>query len=332
MKKFVLIGAGLFIIFALISSVILNLVLIGGNADAFSSSLGADHESLFEEVRLSGSGRDKIAVVELTGVIGYSYTGDIGGNMVDEFVAKMKQVRTDPQIKAVILRVNSPGGEVTASDILYHHVKKTDEIKPVVVFMESVAASGGYYSAIGGRYLMANDLTITGSIGVLMQTFNAEGLAGKVGVSMVTFKSGKLKDLLNPFRPVSEEEMGVVQALIDESYGRFVGLVAEERGLDENELREGIADGRILSGTQALKEKLIDGTGYFEDAVKKAADLAGIREDSKVVVIQAPFNLGKFLKIFGKTEATEVKVNIGPESLRLENGKLYYVSPHLIGQ
>ena len=152
----------------------------------------------------------------------------------------------------------------------------------------TVGASGAYYAAMGSSYVMATDLTITGSIGVIMQSFTFAGLMDKVGVKSYTFKSGKYKDILNPMREPTPGETNLVQDLIMEVYDKFVGIVAKERKMDLDGLKSGLADGRILSGKQAKDAGFIDEVGYFDDAVGKAKALANIKE-AKVIRYIAPF-------------------------------------------
>jgi len=318
----------LFLIVALVASLTFNIIQLGA-----SQQLEIPN---FEETLLGGdaSSKDKIAVINLYGVISYSTPGEVYETAIDDFVGKLKQVRDDDSIKAVIIRMDSPGGEVTASDVLYHHVVETNAKKPVVIYMESVAASGAYYTAVGGEYIMANELTITASIGVIMQAINYQSLADKIGVSVLTFKSGELKDLLNPMRPVTEKEKALVQGLINETYDKFVGIVAKERHLDEAKLRSGSADGRILSGKQALKDGLIDGTGYFENAISKAIELSHADKKSAVVNLEAPYSFSRIFRALGESHAagSRVSVEIGPKQLELQTGKLYYISSHLFGK
>jgi len=327
MKKVIFICLTLFLLVALATSLVLNLYLFGYGIK------GSDNE--FSEFHLDGSRSlhgDRVAVIDIYGVIGYSMAGELYPSMVEDIQAKLKQAREDDAVKAVLLRIDSPGGEVTASDVIFHDVVKTNKTKPVIAYIDSVGASGAYYSAIGARHIMANELSITASIGVILETMNFQGLGDKVGVQSVIFKSGKMKDLLNPFRPVSPEERTYVQGLIDETYSKFVGLVAKQRHLDEATLRSGIADGRIISGKSAVQEHLIDSTGYFEDAMAKARKLGGLPGDAAVVELQAPMRLGRLLKFLGQAPVNTVQVNLGPESVKLEAGKLYYISQHLFAR
>lgn len=328
MKNVLLIIFSLLVLSVLAVSLILNGVLIFKS----DSSLSMSSTNSFEEIHMDGTSSylsDRVAVVDLFGVISYGIEGEYFETMVDDFTGKLAQARDDDSIKAIVIRIDSPGGEITASDVIYHHICKADKIKPVLIYMESVAASGGYYSAVGGRYIMANELTITGSIGVILQTINVEGLAAKVGVTSPTFKSGKMKDVLSPTRAMTEEERVFIQKMIDETYGKFVGIVAKERGLIEKDLREGVADGRIISGKEAVVEGLIDETGYFEDALAKARQFAKLEEDAPVVRLVARPNFSRFFRFFGSTPQTKVELNLGMPSIKMEAGKLYFMSQHL---
>ena len=140
---------------------------------------------------------DKIAVITLRGLISTGINGNVGESMVDDLRWQLEQARNDDEVRAIVLEVDSPGGEVTASDMIYNAVAKTRAKKPVVVYMESLAASGGYYVSCGGKFLMANETSITGSIGVIIQTLNYEQLFNKIGLASVVFKSGKFKDMSN---------------------------------------------------------------------------------------------------------------------------------------
>jgi protease-4 len=325
MKKVIFGIIGLFVALILVVSLCLNLFLISGSMGGLSTVKN------FEELKVEGSSSfaDKVAVVDLFGVISYGVQGDYYETMVDDFIGKLTQALEDDSVKAIVIRIDSPGGEVTASDVIYHQISKADEVKPVVIYMESVAASGGYYSAVGGRYIMANELTITGSIGVILQTINVEGLAAKIGVTSPTFKSGKMKDVLSPTRAMTEEERKFIQDMINETYGKFVGVVAKERNLDEAKLRAGVADGRIVSGKAAVAEGLIDQTGYYEDALAKAREFGKLADDAPVVRLIARPSFSKLFRIFGEAQPSKLQVTIGPESLNMETGKLYFMSQHL---
>jgi protease-4 len=317
----IILGTGLVVSFLIIIAL---LVEAGGNMNRYRE---------FQEELVDGNTRDatgKVALVDIYDVISYGMAGQLYETMVEDFTAKLRQASLDNEVKAVLVRIDSPGGEVTASDALYDAIARLDETKPVLVFIQSLGASGAYYAAMGAREVMAHELAITGSIGVILQTLNFQEASNKIGVSSVTFKSGKMKDLLNPFRPLEPEEQVFVQHLIDNTYGKFVGIVAKERKLDEEELRAGVADGRILTGAEALGVKLIDSTGYLHDAMARAREMGELSADAPVMHYVAPFSLGKLAEIFLKQEPPKVEVSLGPRTVRLEAGKLYYISPQAL--
>jgi protease-4 len=245
--------------------------------------------------------------------------------MVDDMRAALEQARGDDRVKAVVLEIDSPGGEVTASDTIYNAVVKTRAKKPVVIYMETLAASGGYYISCGGKFLMANETTITGSIGVIIQTFNYEHLLNKIGLASVVFKSGKFKDMLNGARPITPEERELVQGFVMKTYDKFLGIVAKERNLPAESLRNTVADGRILSGKEAFDHKLIDGLGQLEDAFAKAKQLASASE-AKVVKYGAPFSLSRFFRAFGETGNSKISLELPKELIpQLESGRAYFL-------
>jgi protease-4 len=323
----------LFVLVLLAGSVLLNflLVLTIGAKSGHGGSSTVEKVEEFDQELVDGSetASEKIAVVELSGPIMSNVAGLVGETMIDDVVYKLRQAAADDKVKAVILRIDSPGGEVNASDVLYHETAKVRAKKPVIVYMDSVAASGGYYTAMGGSWVMASELTITGSVGVIMQTINYKDLLGKVGVKSLTFKSGKMKDLLNPSRDITPEEQAFVQALIDETYSKFVGIVAKERKQDVNLLRNGLADGRILTGKQALEAGFVDQLGYFEEAVAQARE-RGKAEKAMVIRYRAPFHFSRLFRMFSESEMQKtIKIQVGPENLKLEAGKAYFLSTHL---
>jgi protease-4 len=268
---------------------------------------------------------NKVAVISLRGLISSGVAGNVGESMVDDLRWELEQARNDDKVRAVVLEVDSPGGEVTASDMIYDAVVKTRAKKPVVVYMESLAASGGYYVSCGGKYLMANETSITGSIGVIIQTLNYEQLFNKIGLAAVVFKSGKFKDMLNGARPITPEEREYVQSFVMKTYDKFLGIVARERNLPADALRNGIADGRILSGRDALDDKLIDGLGQIEDAYGKAKEL-GHAADAKMVKYGPPFSLGRVFRMLTKSGDTKIELSLpGQLSPQLESGRAYFL-------
>jgi protease-4 len=300
----------------------------GGKAG--KRGLSSDGE-LEEKIVESGSDSTRIALISLHGLISSSAAGAGGTSMVEEIKTELRQAEKDPAVKAVVLSVDSPGGEVTASDILYNAVRRVVAAhKPVVVSMGSLAASGGYYVSCGGSWLMANDTTFTGSIGVIIQTFRYNDLLGKIGIAPVTFKSGAFKDMLSGTREMTPAEKEYVQGLVMQTYGKFVGIVAKQRRLPEEQLRAGIADGRVVSGKDALAAGLIDEIGEVEDAYHKARDLAHA-PGAAIISYEAPFRFGRLLRAFGADSTSwaspvqgKVEINLIQQLLpQLEPGKAY---------
>lgn len=319
----------IFLFVALCGSVLFNMVLA---VTAFNRLSGTSHEEerlpRFRETILERGGRgsdDKIAVIPLRGLISSSLPGSVGDSMVDDLRYALEQAREDDDVRAVVLEIDSPGGEVTASDVIYHAVVKTRARKPVVVYMDSVTASGGYYVACGGKYLIANDTTITGSIGVIIQTLNYEQLFNKVGLASVVFKSGKFKDMLNGARPITPEEREYVQGFVMATYEKFLGIVAKERNLPADSLRNTIADGRILSGRDAHDHKLIDGLGQIEDAFGKAKELSKA-PDATIVKYGPPYSISRFFRALGKGAETKLEVTLPKQLMpQLESGRAYFL-------
>lgn len=309
------------LVIVLVVSLLLNVAMVG------RKSSGAVGE-LDERVVRSGSGPERIVVIPVRGVISSSVPGRSGTSMVEEIKIQLRQAANDPKVKAIVLAVDSPGGEVTASDILYNAVRRVRDQskKPVVVSMGSMATSGGYYTACGGSFLMANPTTFTGSIGVIIQSFRYDALLNKIGLAPVTFKSGAFKDMLSGTREMTPEEKAYIQNLVMETYGIFLGVVARERHLDEAKLKAGIADGRVVSGNDALKEKLIDGLGEIEDAYDKARELANV-PNATVVAYETQFSLSRIFQYLGSEESRgKVEINLTQKLIPvLEPGRAYWL-------
>ena len=317
----------IFLFIALCASLFVNFVLMIAAFQRLGGIREPEPIPRFREILLQKGARattDKIAVITMRGLISSSIPGSVTDSMVDDLRTALQQAREDSRVKAIVLEVDSPGGEVTASDEIYSAVVKTRARKPVVVYMDSLAASGGYYVSCGGRFLMANETTITGSIGVIIQTLNYEQLFNKIGLASVVFKSGKFKDMLNGARPITPEERELVQNFIMSTYDKFLGIVAKERNVPADLLRNTIADGRILSGKEALQNKLIDGLGELDDAFTKAKQL-GNAPDAKVVKYGPPFSLSRLFRVFGQSES-KIELQL-PKQLvpQLESGRAYFL-------
>lgn len=308
---------------------------------------GARAAAALEEVTIEeNESNNKIVVVDISGVI--SGEGSEEGMSMPELLrAELNRAASDDAVKAVVLRVDSPGGEVLASDELYRSMREfqNSSHKPIVTSMGSLAASGGYYLSAASRWIVANELTITGSIGVIFHTYNYRGLMDKVGVLPHVVKSGKLKDMLSPDkRPEDElpEERAILQDMITESFNRFKDVIREGRGWAAQQNRvehikgghtlaedwEDFADGRILSGQAALKLGLVDELGNFETAVKRARALADI-SDADLVGYELPRSVFHLFKLLGQANARAVDVRIAGVDLssQLAPGRLYFISP-----
>jgi protease IV len=329
--------------------------LIEGFLVAISAPAVGDEDRLLEVVVENNHSQSKIAVISVEGIITSGSVDGSGYSMVTLIEDQLKLAGRDNRVKAVLLKVNSPGGEVLASDDIFRAIAKFQEEydKPVVASMGSLAASGGYYVSAPCRWIVANELTITGSIGVIMQTYNYRGLMNKVGLRPMVFKSGKFKDMLsgekdldNPSpesKTVNEEEQAMVQKMVNETYQRFKEVVATGRkyanqenasnpgGATGRKLRADwtdFADGRILSGKEAQELGLVDETGNWHAAVKRTKTLAGVG-DANLVTYQQPFHLGNLFRLFGKSNAGQIKVDLGFEIPRLAAG-LYFLAPSFL--
>ena len=321
----------------------------GFHTEAFGSAREAGPK-LEEFILENNQSQNKIAVITVDGIITSHELNGSGNNMVDVIAAQLNRARDDKRVKAVILKVDSPGGEVLASDEIYKEIRafETDEPgengkpgrkgKPVICSMGSLAASGGYYIASGCRWVVANELTLTGSIGVIMHGWNYRGLMDKVGIAPMTYKSGKFKDMLSGERATNEipaEERALVQGLIDETYKKFKSVVAEGRDAahDLNKKAgqpladnwEEFADGRVVSGKQALALGFVDEIGDFDDAVDRAEKLVHIH-DSNLVEYRERYDLSNFLSLFGESgQSHDIKLNLGMEPPKLHAGLPYFL-------
>jgi len=269
------------------------LAFILGFAMPVCSCVGTGFIALNAMVRMIGGSvptttgvGDAVAVIRLDGAISSSSGNSLAvqGITPDLVVDLLEQAAVDPAIKAVVVRVNSPGGTVVASDEIYRAFLEFD--KPIVVLMEEMAASGGYYIACGSDHILAHPATLTGSIGVISQFYNVEELLDKVGVDVIVIASGPHKDIGSSFREMTEEEQALWQGIADEIYGDFVALVAQARDLPPEQVRE-LADGSVYTGRQAFERGLVDGVGTVDDAITKAAELGGIEGEPRVIELES---------------------------------------------
>ena len=297
--------------FMLFFSGLLNLGLISALFSGGSSVAGTDYPMdempMYDEIWSYGSyeeGDTKVVRIALEGVIMRGGQQRLIGSDPDMVASILSQIRCatlDSEVKAIILEVDSPGGAVTPSDEIYaalQHFKRDDEERMIMVFVRDLCASGGYYAAMAGDYIMAEPTAIVGSVGVIMQTLNMKGLGEKVGLSSVTIASGKNKDMLNPFEEVDPEHVQLLQDLVDSMQDRFASIVQDSRGLENRDL----LDGRVFNVIQAREHNLIDGIGYWNDALEKLKFLMDI-EDVYVVRYYEPMG---FLESLFSAKTPEV--------------------------
>jgi protease-4 len=318
----------------------------------FGDAMTHHHGPRLEETVLEhGDSHNKIAVVPIEGVIMSASFDHSGYNMVRYVQDQLKAAARDEHVKAVILRVNSPGGEVLASDDISRAIAEFQEKtkKPVIAAMGGLAASGGYYVSAPCRWIVANELTITGSIGVIMHGYNYRGLMNKVGLRPQVFKSGRFKDMLSGEKDLDkltpaeqadlEVEEAMVQRLIDQTFAKFKSVVAQGRQQANQKNKSGgepgralsakwadFADGRVLSGREAHELGFVDELGSWETAVKRAQTLAGIKS-ADLVQYQQIFDITSLFRLFGKTEAPSIKLDLGLDMPKLQPARLYFLTP-----
>lgn len=273
-------------------SAIFMLLLLNGCA-FFNVELIPQTQPLQEKV-IEGEGKPKILLLDITGVISEKERGGGLSQEQPSIVAELKEAllkaEKDEEIVGVVVRVNSPGGTVTASDIIYHELlnfRKSKKV-PLHAVIVGMGTSGAYYAACAADEISAHPTAVTGSIGVILMKFNVEGLLSKVGVSELTIKSGEKKDLLSPFRPTTPEEQRLVQEIIDSLHRRFVDVaMASPRNRLQREELEKLADGRIYTADQALQAKLIDRVGYLDETIKGMKDTLKL-DKARVITYYRP--------------------------------------------
>lgn len=250
------------------------------------ATLGGEWE---EELLEEGESGDKIVVISVFGEIFSDPQGGVPGASDENIASQLEQAANDEAVLGVILHLETPGGGVVPSDVIYGKILqlKEDVEIPVVAYMGDVAASGGYYIAAAADEIIANPATITGSLGVIWFIPNLEGTAAKLGIKPLVIKSKPLKDIASPFREMTPEERSIIQSLVDEAYARFVDIIATGRKLDRNRVIE-LADGRIYSGKQAKDLGLVDHLGDQTTAFERAKELAEAPDASLVRYFRSP--------------------------------------------
>lgn len=274
---------------------VLMIVLTGCGQTAFQISLVRTHQGLKESRIQEDRGlfvSDKIAIIDVDGVLvnkqkrGLIRTGE---NPVSLFIEKLDKAANDKSVKAVVLRLNSPGGTVTASDVMYHTLRefKRRTGKPVVTYVLGMGCSGAYYLACGSDGIVAQPTSVTGSIGTIFQTFSVAGTMEKIGMKAVAIKSGRMKDMASPLHDLGDEERQVLQGIIDDLYGQFLKVVEDGRKSIDTQKLKTLADGRVYTAEQALREGLIDRIGYLEDGIEWAKEKAGVQKAQVVIYHRA---------------------------------------------
>ncbi len=267
-----------------------------------------------QEKEISGSGSAKVLMLDLVGMI--SSAEEHGFYPIPSQVARLKEALTkaaaDPDVQSLVLRINTPGGTVTASDVLYHELRLFKQRKkiPIIASIMDVGASGGYYVAMGTDKIVAHPSSVTGSLGVIMLTMNAHGLLEKIGVHANAITSGPRKDMGSPFRAMTDEERAIFQSVINGFYERFLTVIKEgRRHLTADEIRK-LADGRIYSGEQAKAVGLVDSIGYLDDAIDLAKKEAGLT-DARIVVYQqtGEYRHNIYSQVFGQQGNTNLLAN-----------------------
>jgi protease-4 len=269
-----------------IVAAVIVLFLIG--CEAPKVRIFPSHSDPLREYTLEGKEKGKVIVIPVRGKISDAPRKQLIGtrpSMLQEIVSQLRKAEDDPDVKAVLLKIDSPGGSVIASDLIYNEIMAFKQRKKakVVAAMMGVAASGGYYIALPADFILAHPTTVTGSVGVLFLSPNVSGLMEKIGVEVNVSKTGKNKDMGSPFRQATAEEQKIIQDLIDRLGAQFLNRIAEHRKLEPNKLKE-ISSARIYLADDALKLGMIDRIGYLDEAVSQAKKLADLPEDAKVVV------------------------------------------------
>jgi protease-4 len=303
----------------LIVAALLLIVASGCGIPSFLVTPVQEPQKLEEQTVVSGKtwGAPKVAIIEVEGMLMNAKSGGMlqpGENKVSRFTQELELAAKDPAVKAVVLRVNSPGGTVTASDIMYEQVLrfKARTKKPVVAALQDVAASGAYYVSCAADRIVAHPTSVVGSIGVIFNTINVVGTMEKIGVKSEAIKSGPMKDMGSPFKELDPKARDLMQQMVNEYYGRFVGVVTSHRKLADRTIT---TDGRVFSGEQGVKMGLVDRTGLVEDAVEEAKSLAGV-SDAAVIVYRRSYGYSGSVYASGETIPTP-RANVNVMELKI---------------
>jgi protease IV len=311
------------------------LVCGAGCAPSFLVTPVSSSTALREQMVKAGSGLfpRKIVIIEVEGLLLNARSGGLlqpQENDVSRFAQQLDKAAADDSVAAVVLRVNSPGGTVSASDAMYDTLLRfrKNTHKPVVAAAQDVAASGAYYVSCAADQFVVQPTSVVGSIGVIFSTFDISGTLAKVGARTEAIKSGPFKDMGSPFRAMNSAERDVMQAMVDEYYQRFKAVVRSGRGIDQEQIIA-VSDGRVFTGEQAVKLHLADRTGMLEDAIDLAKEL-GKAPGAKVVLYKRPY--GYSGSIYAAGEGVEprsnvIQLNLAPDRALLPTGFYYLWDP-----
>ena len=319
-----------------ITSLLVSLLAAGGcGTPSFLVTPVSSSTKLMEEEVQPGKGKGKIAIIPVEGMLMNVRTGGFmqaQENTVSLFTQQMDKAARDKDVKAVVLRVNSPGGTVTASDLMYEVVNDFREKskKPVIAATQETAASGGFYVACAADQIVAHPTSVIGSIGVIFSTFEFAELMQKVGVKSQAIKSGPLKDMGSPFKALGDDEREVMQGMVDDYYARFVGIVKTRRNVTDEATLKLVTDGRVFTGVDAVKHRLADRTGSLDDALQLARELSK-SPGAKAVIFKRPYGYGG--SIYASTDVPAPRAD--NDTMRLElpgtpkmlPGGFYYLWP-----
>jgi protease-4 len=294
----------------------IGLLLVLASMAVVSHGAALDEEFRFQEITVGGTrGEPKVVCIPIEGVISGGVLPGIAATPAAVFAAQLAKAAGDSSVSAVILYVDSPGGGITASDVMYQQIMAFRQAnrKPVVACLMDVAASGGYYVSVACDRIIAHPTTVTGSIGVMMPLYDVTGLMSKIGIQDETMATGPFKDIGSPFKAKDEQqkarEREILQGILTEMYERFVSVVAEGRRMEPQRVRE-LADGRIFTGPQALALGLVDEIGYESDAVAAAKKLAGV-EKVHLVRYRRVIPLSEILSVYSRGPSLTLDVGQG---------------------
>ena len=309
----------------LLAIVIILTITVKGSSE-FMSGFKEEKDNIQEQIISSGESEKKVIIIQVSGIIVPGDTSSREHSSSESLIRQLRKAGKDPEVVAIILDMNTPGGAVTATDEVHNELiklKRTKKVK-LITCMRTIAASGGYYLAAATDHIVANRLTLTGSVGVIMAGYNYHALLEKIGVVSETYKSGKLKDLLNMSRPRKPEEAEIIQELINETFMEFANIVADGRDITLEEILSGpIGDASIFSGTQAKKLHLVDEIGYLEDAIKAAKRLARVI-DPTVIRYSPHYSI---TDLFFSSISDSISGIIPGHAHRIQEGVPYYLFP-----